>query len=272
MDWFTVHGAMRDNRKWMELSPVGRGAWTTLMLIGHSQPTRWALGDRLTVLTMLKREGFPDPESTLDELLEAVLVDDEDGVLSMHDAGEWQKPKPKPSDAPKEVQKRVRKHRAEHAGKRGKRGETPGNALQDKTGDDRTDKTDELASQPASHMAATQNGRIPRPSSVMCPTCTTGEVVVKNGTNGPFTGCNRYPECRYTGPAPAPRKRGDTPLIVYMARAGGLKDGRRELERLASLENLLDAGRLMAAIRLDPAPRDGAMLERLEQWAKEATQ
>src|SRR5438045_6771346 len=110
MDAFTLKGPLRDHEKWIELSPTGRGAWITLMTIGHSQPgnKRWTLGTRRHVVALMRREGFGDPESTLEELLAARLVDDSEGVLSMHDAPDHQR---FDSDRPERVAERQRQFR-----------------------------------------------------------------------------------------------------------------------------------------------------------------
>ena len=33
-----------------------------------------------------------------------------------------------------------------------------------------------------------------------CPTCGTGDLVIKYGRNGKFIGCSNYPECTHTEP------------------------------------------------------------------------
>lgn len=114
MDWFTVQGSLRDHPKWTDLSPLGRGAWITLMTIGHGQPgsKRWRLGKPPHVLSQLRREGFTGPMAleALAELVAAGLVDiDQDsGMVSLHDASDHQR---FPSDAPDRVAERQRRFR-----------------------------------------------------------------------------------------------------------------------------------------------------------------
>lgn len=112
MDWFTVKGSLRDHPKWTSLSPVGRGAWITLMTIGHGQPggMRWTLGPYPHVMELLRREGFDDPGRAMAELGARRLIDVSDkGVVSMHDASKHQK---FPSDLPSRVTARSAKSKA----------------------------------------------------------------------------------------------------------------------------------------------------------------
>jgi hypothetical protein len=111
VDWFTVHGSLRDHPKWMALSPVGRGAWITLMTIAHGQPgsKRWTLFPRPHVEALLRREGFSDPSPVVDELLSAGLVDERRGVLAMHDASDHQRFL---SDTPERRTERSRRSKA----------------------------------------------------------------------------------------------------------------------------------------------------------------
>lgn len=136
MKWFTIHGSLRDHRKWLALGPIERGAWISLMLIGHTGEPRWQLGDRETVILLLRRDGFEDPGPVLDRLLAVQVLDEFDGLIGIHDADDWQR---KPSDAPEAVKKRVQKHRAP-------RGDTTGNAEQrgeTPTGQDRQTEEEE---------------------------------------------------------------------------------------------------------------------------------
>lgn len=139
MKWFTIHGSLRDHRKWIGLPPIERGAWISLMTIAHSGEPRWRLGDRETVEKLLQREGFADPGGVLDRLIAARLVDETGEMLAMHDAADWQR---KPSDAPDAVTTRVREHRRR---KREAPDVTPGNAVQrERTPTDRqTGQTEE---------------------------------------------------------------------------------------------------------------------------------
>lgn len=109
MRWFTVQGSLRDHAKWLDLDPVARGGWITLMLIAHSQEPRWRLGQRPTVEKLLRREGFDAPGAVIDALLQVALVDDRDGELWVHDADQWQR---KPSDDPEATRERQRRSRA----------------------------------------------------------------------------------------------------------------------------------------------------------------
>lgn len=152
MDWFTVNGSLRDHPKWTSLSPEGRGAWITLMTIGHGQPgrMRWTLGPYLHVMELLRREGFGDPARVMVELAARRLIDvTHNGVVSMHDASKHQK---FPSDLAHRRTERSTRSKAKArdeaartggaAGNGGERQEAAGNDYRQTDRTDKTDRTD----------------------------------------------------------------------------------------------------------------------------------
>ena len=179
MRWFAVHHGLASNRKWIQLRPIERGAWITLLAIAAGNEPRGRFPDQETAVVLLERDGFTDAATAVATLIEERWIDvDQDGGLAMHDFDAWQLAIRKPSDHPDEIRKRVAQHRA-------KVSPTPPSKEGDKTKGE-----------------VTRGNALPE-DSTPCPECGVGHLVERVNRDGnPFLGCDRYPDCRHAEPVP----------------------------------------------------------------------
>lgn len=96
--WLKLWTGTAHHVKWMKLHPVGRGAWTTLLLLA---PTEGAFESREQVETLLARDNFDDVTGVVDDLIRLRLLDvAEDGRVVFHDWTDHQPLWRGPSDDP----------------------------------------------------------------------------------------------------------------------------------------------------------------------------
>ena len=61
-----------------------------------------------------------------------------------------------------------------------------------------------------------------------CKKCDTGQMVQKEGKNGLFMACDKYPNCKYTASVPESAKPKDTPEVIARAAIASVSDKAKE--------------------------------------------
>lgn len=119
--WGKLHASTLNNRKFIRSTPEERGAWVTLLLYALNSTTDDDLGNAADIVAMLRREGFPDPEATLQRLVELGWIDRDGSHHVLHDWSDWQ-----PDDPTGAQRKRAWRDLRHGTGRSRRRGEERG--------------------------------------------------------------------------------------------------------------------------------------------------
>lgn len=130
-DWAKVHASLSSHPKWIRLSPIGRGAWSTLLLA--AMPLDGRFKDRDHVIAILERDRFDNAVAVVDELVRIRLLDIDETGVEMHDWPDHQPLYRGPSDEPEAVAERKRRSRARKASHDVSRDVTSGHDRGDKS-------------------------------------------------------------------------------------------------------------------------------------------